>query len=405
METRSDEGAAAGAGDDLTPWGLPERRDHSKRVWLVVVLAVAGLVAVRFWDSIAAPFRDTPVAAFVALLPAGESVARDGLHRLDAGARFRLFAVLEARTLTGATVWYTEAPALRLGGREVPGDRLRRWPGSGRLARVRWWTVEGFAPYLQVATADDLERFRLPGNFHPDWGSGWSIDGVVDPRNALLEPGSPLRPLPFGTQRWQVRIEIYAQRTAITPDERLASPGGDELLAGSALPTALVAALPAPLARLSAVFGVTQVEAASGVAGGLAARHRRLAPARAGLRALGAAARAPGGRGRRSRRAHLAAARHRRRTAALARRCRRRGRGGGRPRAGRRPHRRALPRPGRGGAARSRRSGLRLLQGRQGPAPRRRLPRGGRPGSRLGIHASGPTGRLKRCRRHRGRTS
>jgi hypothetical protein len=272
VETRSDEGAAAGAGDDLTPWGLPERRDHSKRVWLVVVLAVAGLVAVRFWDSIAAPFRDTPVAAFVALLPAGESVARDGHHRLDAGARFRLFAVLEARTLTGATVWYTEAPALRLGGREVPGDRLRRWPESGRLARVRWWTVEGFAPYLQVATADDLERFRLPGNFHPDWGSGWSIDGVVDPRNALLEPGSPLRPLPFGTQRWQVRIEIYAQRTAITPEERLASPGGDELLAGSALPTTLVAALPAPLARLSEVFGVTQVEAAPGLAGAIGAR-------------------------------------------------------------------------------------------------------------------------------------
>ena len=272
MTTRNDEDAPAGAGDDLMPWGLPARRDHSKLVWLVIALAVAGLVVFRFWDSIAAPFRDTPVAAFVALLPEGESVAGDGLHRLEAGARFRLFAVLETRTPTGGTVWYTEAPALRLGDREVPGDRLRRWPASGRLARVRWWTVEGFAPYLQVATADDLERFRLPGNFHPDWGSGWSVDGVVDPKNALLEPGSPLRPLPFGTQRWQVRIEIYAERTAITPSERVASPGGDELLAGAALPTGVVAALPAPLAAVSAVFGVTQVEAAPGVGDAVGAR-------------------------------------------------------------------------------------------------------------------------------------
>jgi hypothetical protein len=69
-----------------------------------------------------------------------------------------------------------------------------------------------------------------------------------------------------------VRIEIYAERTAITPSERVASPGGDELLAGAALPTGVVAALPAPLAAVSAVFGVTQVEAAPGVGGEIGAR-------------------------------------------------------------------------------------------------------------------------------------
>lgn len=272
MTDRPGEGAPESAGGDLSRYGEPERRDASRLVWLVVALVVLALLAARFWDRLSAPFRNQPVAAFVALLPEGESVARDGAHRLAAGTRFRLFAVLEARTPTGATVWFTEAPGLRLGGRDVPSERLRPWPESGRLARVRWWTVEGFAPYLPVAGAADLERYRLTGTFHPEWGSGWSVDGVVDPKNVQLEAGSPLRPLPFGAQRWQVRIEIYGGREEITPRERLASPGGDETLAGGAAATELVAALPSPLERVSSVFGLTQADPEPGLAPEVAAR-------------------------------------------------------------------------------------------------------------------------------------
>lgn len=259
-------------GDAPLPWGPHGRRDSSKRVWVLVALVALALVVVRFWERLAAPFRDQPVAAFVALQPEGEAAARDGLHQLAAGTRFRLFAVLQARTPTGGEVWYTEAPALRLGDRQVPAERLRRWPESGRRARVRWWTVEGFSPYLSVAAADDADRFRMVETFHPEWGSGWSIAGLVDPRNVQLDAASPLKPLPFGVQRWQVRVELFADRAAITPSARAASPGGADALADAGALTTVRATLPAPLARLSAVFGLTQIEPAPGAGAELRAR-------------------------------------------------------------------------------------------------------------------------------------
>ena len=273
MTDRAEASGPERSGDAATPsWGAPERRGSARLLWALVGVTVAALLLFRFWDRLAAPFRAQPIAAFVALLPEGEGVARDGPHRLAAGVPFRLFAVLEARTVGGGSVWYTEAPALRLGERVVPGDRRRRWPQRGRLARVRWCTVEGFAPYLAVGDESDLERFRLVETFHPEWGSGWSVAGVVDPRNVQLDAGSPLRPLPFGAQRWQVRIELFAERSAITPAERTSSPGGSEALADAGAGTALVAALPPPLARLSSVFGLTQVEAEPGAAAAVAAR-------------------------------------------------------------------------------------------------------------------------------------
>ena len=254
-------GGQAGPPDDAPfGYGEPARRDSSRILWIVVLLVVGALVALRFRDRIAAPFQDRAVAAFVALLPEGETVARDGEHRLAAGARFRLFAVLEAKTFTGGTVWFTEAPALSLGGREIPAAALRRWTEGGRVARVRWWTLEGFAPYLPAASSADLDRFQLTGAFHPEWGAGWSVDGVVDPRNAQLESDSPLRPLPFGSQRWQVRIELLAGPEALTASEGAASADGAEALARPGAATALVAALPEPLALVSAVFGLTQVD-------------------------------------------------------------------------------------------------------------------------------------------------
>ncbi len=262
-------------------YGGPERRDSSRLLWILAALVVVALVVLRYWDGILAPFRVEPVAAYVALLPEGQTVARDGEHRLAAGARFRLFAVLEARTFGGDTVWYTEAPALSLGSREIAATALRRWPAGGRAARVRWWTLEGFTPYLPVADGTALDRFELTGAFHPEWGAGWSVDGVVDPRNVQLEPGSPLRPLTFGSQRWQVRIEIFAAGQAMTPSQSASSADGAAAMARPGAATALVAALPEPLARVSSVFGLTQVESAPDLA--TAEAERILAWRRQGL--------------------------------------------------------------------------------------------------------------------------
>lgn len=242
------------------------RPEHGGRwVWWLAAGLVLALIAWRYAPRWSEPFRPRPLAAWVAIQPEGSAAASDARHELPAGRAFRLFAVLEAESFGGERIYFTEAPALVLGGREVPRAAIRPWP-AGRRALVRWLTVEGFAPYLAVANAADAERFRLVENFHPEWGSGWSVAGTVDPRLALLEAGSPLRPLPFGTQRYAVRVELFDAEGTLTPSARWSSPGAE--LARSEperLPT-VVAALEAPLAGISAAFGRTQLAPDPGLA-------------------------------------------------------------------------------------------------------------------------------------------
>jgi hypothetical protein len=256
-----------------------ERDGSSRLVAVAVVLAVAALVVSRYGPSWRRSFDPEPRAAYVALLARGATTASDGVHELAAGEPFRLYAVLEAETARGRQIYYTEAPALRLGGRDVPAQQLVRWP-AGRVARVRWLTVEGFAPYLQVTGADDLDRFGYVESFHPEWGDDWSVDGVVDPRLVQLEPGSPLRPLPFGSQRWAVRVELYPADEATVPSGRWSSPGADRILTAPGSVLGLVAALPPPLAGLSRAAGLPLVEPGPELAPELAERVAGLTGAR-----------------------------------------------------------------------------------------------------------------------------
>jgi len=227
---------------------------EARRIWWIAGGALVALVALRYLPQLENPLAPKPVAAHVAVLAEGEAVAADGAHELAAGRPFRLHAVLEARDWRDRTIYFTEAPALRLGGRAVPDDALRRWPDDPRL-KVRWFTVEGSPPFVEVAGAADLERFRLEENFQPAWGSGWSAPGVIDPRLVMRDADSPLRPLPFGTQRFAVRIELYGEPADLTPRRRVASASGEEMLADPARGTRVVGELAPPLARLSRQFG------------------------------------------------------------------------------------------------------------------------------------------------------
>lgn len=256
---------------------MSEERE-SRRVWWITGGALLALVALRFLPQIENPLAPDLLTAHVALLAEGETVASDGAHELAAGRPFRLFAVLAAEDWRGEPVWFSEAPALRLGGREIPRDALRPWPDDPRV-KVRWFTVEGFAPYLEIASAADLERFRLNDNFHPEWGDGWTIAGQVDPRLVMLGAGSPLRPLPFGGQRYAVRVELFDEPQALTPRRRIASPAAEAVLADAAAGTSVVAALPAPLARLSATFGRPELAPAAPLEAAVAERLAALTAA------------------------------------------------------------------------------------------------------------------------------
>ncbi|KAB2956838.1 MAG: hypothetical protein F9K16_14565 [Thermoanaerobaculia bacterium] len=235
----------------------------ARRVWIVVGLLVGALILWRLaprWQQRLGP---APGAARVAVQVDGEPVASDGRHEMAAGTPFRLHAVLEARTLTGETVWYTEAPALRLDGRDIPAGRLRRWPEERRL-RVRWLTVEGASAFVEVGADPQASPIRLVENYQPAWGSDWSTVGIVDPRLVLVEPGLGLRPLPFGTQRYAVRLERYDSAEALAPAERWSSPGAAEALAAPASVTTVVAVLDGALDSVSRTVGAAQVEPAGG---------------------------------------------------------------------------------------------------------------------------------------------
>lgn len=223
-------------------------------VWWISGAIVLAIVAWRFLPEVENPLAPEPVRALVAVAAGDAKVAQSGRFDLPAGTPFRLFAVLEARDWRGRSVWYTEAPGLTIEGESIAANRVLRWPAELRV-QVRWLTVEPFAPYLEVGTADDLDRLRYVDEFHPEWGSGWSAAGAIDPRLAVLGAGSPLRPLPFGTQRYAVRIERFVSDQALTPATRWSSPGADDVSANSAAATSVVGRLPAPLAIVSAAVG------------------------------------------------------------------------------------------------------------------------------------------------------
>jgi hypothetical protein len=196
----------------------------------------------------------------VALQPPGARLAIDGAHRLGDQRPYRLFAVLEAVDWRGRTVYFTEAPALMLGGREIDAAAIRPWSG-GRIARVRWFTLDPFAPYLEVGAAGDLDRLRLVETFRPEWGEGWSVERTIDPRVVPLDAALALRPLGFGAERYAVRVELFDDERALTPAARAQSPGTDAADEGGG--TRAAVALPAPLVALSLAFGKTEIAAAA----------------------------------------------------------------------------------------------------------------------------------------------
>lgn len=230
--------------------------------WVVLAVVVAAVVAFLFYPRVQQKLGPQPVAAHVALEVAGSGVAVIGPVEMETGTDFTLRAVLEAERRDGTKVYYTEAPALRIGDEDVPVQNVEAWNEGATTVKVLWFTVEGTVPYLELeAEETDLSRFRMTEIFRAQWPQTWSVPGRLEPANddGLVREGAR-GDNPFGTQRYHVRIELFERGNAVVPKERYRSKAAAEARSEpEAFPTAVLSE-PGALGPASEVFGLTQIE-------------------------------------------------------------------------------------------------------------------------------------------------
>jgi hypothetical protein len=234
--------------------------DTARRVYLTVaVVAGALLLALWLWPRVGRAVAPQPIAAYVGIEPSPGAPVAVGPLEIEAGQPFRLFAVLEARGRDEQPVYYTEATALRIGGRDVPAEQLRRWNEDWH-ARVLWFTVEPWTHYVALEPSQRLDRVRFQEFFHPDWPMEWVIEGRLDARSDEQVETTVDEDRTFGTQRFQVWVEMYEEEGALVPSARYRSWGMDDLEQHvDEFPT-VSALLPGPAGVASAVFGLTAVD-------------------------------------------------------------------------------------------------------------------------------------------------
>lgn len=226
----------------------------------VFVVAGVGFVAFMLWPQAVERFEPRLRQAWVAIEPEGSGVARVGPVELTAGTGFTLHAVLEGETRGGEAIYYTEAPALVMDGSPVPAEALRRW-NRPQEVKVLWFTVEGALPFLDLATPEQMDRFTITEFLRLDWPRTWSVPGRIDPANDdALQRRLGEADLPFGTQRYHVRIELYPPGGALVPEARYKSWDASKLPQESARFPAAQVGLPGALGPASRFFGLTGIE-------------------------------------------------------------------------------------------------------------------------------------------------
>jgi len=236
--------------------------DPSKRIIRIIVVTVTALVAlVVFWPKAQERFAPAPVRALVAIQPEGSDTAVVGPVAIEPGQDFTLHAVLEAEGRGGEPVYYTEAPALEIGGERIDGEALQRWDRPW-VVKIFWFTVEGPAPYVEVKALEHIDRVAFTEYFHLEWPLVWSVPGRLESRfdQSLARNGSAVGRRPFGTQRYQVRIELFEDEENLTPKLRLTSAGGSVLPEGAADFPTVYAGYPGAAGPASLAFGLTQIE-------------------------------------------------------------------------------------------------------------------------------------------------
>lgn len=251
--------------------------DKEKAFYAVVALIGLGAIFLLLQPQVEDTFSPQPESAWVAILPEGEDVAVVGPVELDSGTPFRLHAVVGARARDGELVYYTEAERVVLGGEELAPERLRRWDRS-RTVKLRWYSVEGRWPYLPLDAENGVQAFQMQEFLRAQWPLSWSVAGEIDAANDdHLEPDRRPGRQRFGTQRFQVRFQLYTRPDDIVPAYSIASWGVDELKEHVEEFPTVTARLPGAAGPASAVFGLTQLAPPSDPPEGMRERISELA--------------------------------------------------------------------------------------------------------------------------------
>ena len=232
-----------------------------RKIFLIVLAMVAGVVVLLFSSGVVEQeVAPKPVAAWVAIEVEGSQIARSGRIEIASGTSFRLHAVVEAETLSGRTIYFTEASRLELDGKEIPAEAVRPWKKSDQ-PRILWFTVEGYTPFFQADSIEDLSRFHFKDHFRADWPRTWAIPGDLRPLAERDLKSGPIDGIPrFGIQRYHVRVEIFGPESEIAPRVRLQSLSATDLPEQVETISTVVSALPEPLSVPSSAYGLTQIE-------------------------------------------------------------------------------------------------------------------------------------------------
>jgi hypothetical protein len=225
----------------------------------VAAVAVALLLALWLQPRIERKLAPSPTAAYVAIEAVPGAAAVVGPVEIAAGAPFRLHAVLEARARDGSPVYYTEAGALEIGGRAIPPERLLRWDDDAQHVRLLWFTVEPWARFVALDPGEDLDQIHFQEFFHPEWPMEWAVEGRLDARSDDQVEAGVLEERSFGTQRYQVWVELHADGRSLVPTSRFSSWGTAELETRADQFPRVSAMLAGPAGLPSAMFGLTGV--------------------------------------------------------------------------------------------------------------------------------------------------
>lgn len=238
---------------------------QNKILLLVAAVVTLAVLVLLFQPAVKEQLAPEPVTAWVAI----EVVDRGGAYRgvaevapadLEVGTTFRLHAVLEARGRGDRAIYYTEAPALRIAGEDVPASSLRSWDRP-RPVRIRWFTLEGRRPYIELDPESGIKGFEFQAFLRSDWPVSWSIPGEIDAaHDNHLETGSALEEQIFGTQRYHVRIELYGKEDDLVPRRIIRSWGIEDLRSQREHFPTVRLTLPGTAAPASRVFGLSQLE-------------------------------------------------------------------------------------------------------------------------------------------------